>query len=114
MVYEMNIGLLCGPDRGHQTNSWSEIRRRASEIRSYVSDLFPGLKLRLHCGEEPTLVLLFTDEDERRIREIANEICERWNQDCVALRNGLSGEGWLIGPRAHEWGEFNIEYFERY
>ena len=55
---------------------------------------------------EPTL----TAELDRplRAREI-EELCERFDQDCVAQI--ANGEGRLIGPRAEEWGEFNPEYF---
>lgn len=68
----------------------------------------------LESRTEPTLVL---DFDYAELREhigttkLAYRVCERFNQDCVAVYNTALEAGQLIGPRAESWGDFNPEYF---
>jgi hypothetical protein len=51
----------------------------------------------------------------RRFREIART-SETINQDCIAiLFHTTKGDvGCLRGPRAMEWGDFNIRHFKRF
>lgn len=70
----------------------------------------------LESRTEPTLVLDFDYAELRQhasfsLTGLANRICERFNQDCVAVYNTALEAGQLIGPRAEAWGEFNPEYF---
>lgn len=37
------------------------------------------------------------------------ELCLDLNQDCIAVLT--ANEGQLIGPKAEDWGPFNIEYW---
>ncbi len=39
------------------------------------------------------------------------QIAEKFDQDCIAVRCGSGERGWLVGPRAHEWGEFDPTKF---
>jgi hypothetical protein len=32
-------------------------------------------------------------------------------QDCIAIYDHVAGIGHLFGPRASEWGAFNINFF---
>jgi len=41
--------------------------------------------------------------------EFLNELCERLDQDCVAVIDSLGGQ--LYGPKAADWGLFNPAYF---
>lgn len=41
--------------------------------------------------------------------EFLNELCDRLNQDCVAVIDSLGGQ--LYGPKAADWGPFNPAYF---
>lgn len=68
----------------------------------------------LESRTEPTLVLEFDYAELREhasITDVALEVCERFNQDCVAVYNTALEAGQLIGPRAEAWGDFNPEYF---
>ena len=68
----------------------------------------------LESRTEPTLVLEFDHAELRQhasFTNVALKICERFNQDCVAVYNTTLEAGQLIGPRAEAWGEFNPEYF---
>ena len=68
----------------------------------------------LESRTEPTLVLEFDYAELREhasITDVALEICERFNQDCVAVYNTALEAGQLIGPRAEAWGDFNPEHF---
>ena len=68
----------------------------------------------LESRTEPTLVLDFDYAELRRAGSftyLAKRICERFNQDCVAVYNTALEAGQLIGPRAEAWGDFNPEYF---
>ena len=64
---------------------------------------------------EQTLVVEFEYVDLRNasvsIVGLANELCERYHQDCVAVYTTGLDAGQLIGPRAEAWGDFNPEYF---
>ena len=68
----------------------------------------------LESRTEPTLVLEFDYAELRQhtsFTDVALEICERFNQDCVAVYNTALEAGQLIGPRAEAWGDFNPGYF---
>ena len=68
----------------------------------------------LKSRTEPTLVLEFDYAEPREnigVTELAYRICERFNQDCVAVYNTTLEAGQLIGPRAEAWGDFNPDYF---
>ena len=86
------------------------------EVCEFVHELagcgFYGSLLESHT--EPTLVLEFDYAELREhasITDVALEICEHFNQDCVAVYNTALEAGQLIGPRAEAWGDFNPEYF---
>ena len=73
---------------------------------------FWGAVLESHT--EQTLVIEFDYAEPREnigVTELAYRICERFNQDCVAVYNTTLEAGQLIGPRAEAWGEFNPDYF---
>lgn len=65
---------------------------------------------------EQTLVVDFDYAELRQLASfsftgLANRICERFNQDCVAVYNTAFEVGQLIGPRAEARGDFNPECF---
>ena len=68
----------------------------------------------LESRTEQTLVLEFDYAELREhasLTDVALEVCEQFNQDCVAVYNTGLEAGHLIGPRAEAWGDFNPEYF---
>jgi hypothetical protein len=117
MLYEINIGLYIGTDPNHTNNRYAGIRRRYDEVLNLLyrwvatSHYQPSPKNRFLVGEEPTMVAVVDLPNWDRAEMLANRICWEFEQDCVAVRNTLSGEGRLIGPRAADWGEFDRKYF---
>jgi hypothetical protein len=113
MIYEFNVGLMIGTNDEDPINSWGNIQRRAGEIRSYVHGQTSS-KFRFHTGEEPTLVFAASFMSDVHARNMADKISRKWGQDCVAVRNGLSGKGWLVGPNAAAWGDYQDDLFVRF
>lgn len=58
---------------------------------------------------EPTLVVEIETyaQTEDALYKLACEL----SQDCIAIRPTAGGTGFLFGPRAAAWGEFNPDYF---
>lgn len=44
----------------------------------------------------------------------AYHFARAFEQDCIAVYNPASQQGWLVGPNAVKWGEFDITYFRNY
>lgn len=67
-------------------------------------------RVALHVSDtEETLVV--ECESEFGMRQNVEKLCELLDQDCIAVMCGSKERGWLIGPRAHEWGEFDPTKF---
>lgn len=63
----------------------------------------------LHVSDtEETLVVECDDFD---LVDEMIELCRLLDQDCIALHDTETGKGFLVGPRAHEWGEFDPTKF---
>lgn len=62
---------------------------------------------------ERTLVAQFdyNDLDRTGPAWICEQLCERFNQDCVAIYYDYLAYGQLIGPGAAEWGSFDPDSF---
>ena len=39
------------------------------------------------------------------------KLSETLGQDCISLYLPIADKGWLIGPKAAAWGDFNPEFF---
>lgn len=74
---------------------------------------FLGTTVESHT--EQTLVVEFElealDAVHADIVALAEAVCNRFYQDCVALYHTGLRKGLLIGPRAAAWGPFNPNYF---
>lgn len=55
---------------------------------------------------EPTLVVV-CDVNPYMIQGVSMAL----DQDCIAVWNGETRQGWLSGPRADAWGDFNPDLF---
>ena len=58
---------------------------------------------------EPTLVARFSQPARANLGDVY-KLAEELGQDCIAVLD-YDGTGYLVGPRAKEWGEFNPAYF---
>jgi len=109
MIYELNIGLFIGSDHEHRLNSYAAVRTRFNMVAEVIhAELGEVI---FHLGKEPTAVVKIGLVDWNEATRLAMYLCEMFSQDCIAVRNSLSGEGRLIGPRADAWGDFDLDYF---
>jgi hypothetical protein len=58
-------------------------------------------------GDEPTVIIDFA-----YCRDNLKVLTYTLDQDCVAVFDHKLGKGTLIGDKADQWGEFNLEYFQ--
>lgn len=125
---ELNIGLRtkAGP------NEAADIMSRALLAQSLLaSNLALGRVFsRVHNVRyttpdgldvvEPTLVVRMGVRRAARpgVASALYDLAKRLQQDCIAALHidvdGLAIEGMLIGPKAGEWGAFNLDYFVRF
>lgn len=119
---ELNIGLhVAGQDN-------TPARRNARAVRALTELALRGatvLRQRREvatyqdqAGEtrvEETLVVEILDEAWlRRKPSPFHAISEACGQDCIAVYWPATDSGELVGPRAEEWGAFDLQYFIRF
>lgn len=103
----LNIGL-DGPT--HAVNrhlSQGAVLGRASVLLRDILQPVRG-EVYQHAGET-TLIANGTLLDG--CGELLWELCDRTNQDCIAVWYPRLNNGVLFGPHAAEWGDFNPEFF---
>lgn len=105
-MYTINVGLMTSERSldGRQPIPYGIAR--AAVLRRTVE---PKVRFKLvtEGAEEPTLVAVIPGRMDRdQMFGLASDL----QQDCVAVLD-YDGEGYLVGPRAAAWGEFNPEYF---
>lgn len=119
-TFELNIGLLVGDDQDDPVafalgNQWSDIKDRMHRLscRMYVLGVCVS---RFHAGEEPTLVVAgrVSTDDPGGFHKWLYLLAEEFGQDCLAIYYPDEENGYLLGPNADAWGEFDIKRFERY
>lgn len=68
------------------------------------------------------IVRFVTDLPLEEVKQAVEVLSDALYQDCIALalitesktiRDEIE-QGWLLGPYAEEWGEFDPDYFERF
>lgn len=119
-TFELNIGLFVGNEHADDAinyalaNTWGEIMHRESTLRSVLRGQLSCM-CRFHAGEEPTLVVRGTlGGNAVDFHTWLHELSCRFGQDCIALYYPDKDVGYLIGPRAAAWGDFQEELFVRY
>lgn len=86
-------------------NELNSVERTITETVSYLGGVF---NLRIsYDGDEPTLIVYFRD-----VIKPLEHLCRALDQDCVALYSHVVNEGYLLGDKADQWGDFNPEYFQ--
>ncbi len=99
-MYTINIGL-ANPFTGG-FNTVDQTLKCALDV---VADI---VNVRVSTeGDEPTVIIQFA----YHYRSL-DYLCTALDQDCIAEYCHDTGRGFLIGPKAAEWGEFNPEYFQ--
>jgi hypothetical protein len=119
-TFTVNIGLdVTGGDNSFDTRNDRAIlaikllrtRAKAQLICSQrvASAYFVG-----EVGHtEDTLVVNFnTNLPLSVLQEVIFLLSDVLQQDCIALKDNYLSDGWLIGPNALIYGDFNPEYFK--
>lgn len=86
-------------------NEFNSLSRTIRETLAHINEV-RDIRVSLD-GDEPTLIVLF-DHFIKPVEHLARAL----DQDCVALFNHERNEGYLLGDKAEQWGEFNPEYFQ--
>lgn len=117
----MNIGL----DVAGSANSLADIERRAMVAVNHLKATFGVVWTRRYESEYegPNGIVLesglFASIDvlygaSSWMAYAAEGLAKALEQDCIAVYIPAWRKGRLIGPKAAEWGDFNIEYFKRF
>ena len=99
-MYTINIGLN-NPFHG-DTNS---VDLTISKALEFIADI---TQIRVsHDSDEATVIIDYAFH-KGSLLALATAL----DQDCIALYDHSIDKGSLIGDRADQWGEFNLEYFQ--
>ena len=114
MRIELNVGLYS--TKGH--NSAQAIASRQSLADVLVLGIGAIASARtvneFDLDKEPTVVYaLNTTLSQAEIEDALFFMCDRLKQDCIAMYYPDMGQGKLVGPNPTQWGDFNIDSFER-
>ena len=105
---QLNIGLDVGPDmNGGPRLTVDQVLAALRKHR------FQALRHTVVASDtEPTAVVSVVS-DNRRLSARLMCVSEDLHQDCIAVHNPGAGfgSGFLIGPKDHEWGDFNPCFF---
>lgn len=109
----LNIGLDGIPG--------AERRQADAALRALRAEGFnPSRATTFLSDSEPTLVVIAWFGNENGLsstslnvtwRQAVYHTARQLNQDCIAVYNPDTRAGYLIGPRAEAWGEFNAGFF---
>lgn len=111
-LIDLNIGLVTSEDSGKQAISvdrvLEELSSRAFRIVSHRVE---------QSDSEPTLVVLCSVDNQTPIYQVPFDIerlCDTLKQDAIAgrLHFAEAKAGFLLGPKAADWGgKFIEEYY---
>ena len=102
MQFQLNIGLAI-PD----TSSTMP----AADVLRTLQDTFSHVTARqAQSATEPTLVVTLSASPARVYADVAR-ISQLLGQDCIAVYCPQRQAGALVGPKAEQWGQFNIANF---
>jgi len=99
--YTLNIGL-ARPDERHDNSVEATIGALS------VDFLVTGTRV-AHSGTEDTLVATISTSENPH--KLLFALSKALGQDCIAYQRTGSSVGWLVGPKAEEWGCFDLGQF---
>ena len=109
---ELNIRLdVLGRSSSEAELNW----RRSTALELLRQGVLPPSQIddrRLITGAAHLLIVKMSDQGVKEVEFY--RLSERLSQDCISAFYPTQGRGLLLGPRAADWGEFNIEKFERF
>lgn len=99
-MYTINIGLANPFTGGFNTVDQT--------LRAVLDAVYDITNVRISTdGDEPTVIVQFALH-----KRSLNYLCTALDQDCIAEYCHTTDRGFLLGPKAEAWGEFNPEYFQ--
>lgn len=109
---ELNIRL----DVLGRSSIEAELNRRcATALEMLSQSVLPPRQIddrRLVTGAAHLLIVQMPAQGVKEVE--LYRLSERLSQDCISVYYPAQGRGLLLGPRAADWGQFNIEKFERF
>ena len=99
-MYTINIGL-----NNPFTQDTNSVDKTIETALAFISDI---TQIRVsYDSDEPTVIIDYVF-NKGSLAVLATAL----DQDCIALYDHSINKGSLIGDKAEQWGEFNIEYFQ--
>lgn len=108
--YTLNIGLKPTND----STRTELITRREVLAALRAIGFFPASVHHVDSNTEPTLVITGWFKGKPTFifpSTFFYNVAFALYQDCIAVYNNTQGFGWLAGPNADKWGDFNADYF---
>ena len=108
-TYTLNVGLKPSV----KTTRTAPITRREVLAAIRGAGFFVQSYEEVQSATEPTAVVKIgsgwphSTIEHGRFYNVAAAL----SQDCIAVVDDENGHGWLLGPNADDWGEFNADYF---
>lgn len=113
----LNIGLKANNGTGEipAGDALKALYNRVLEEFATPAQPIKALKI-VPSTTERTLVVTFAPKDaiiftDVRFRYMVYSLANILKQDCIAVREDLTGAGELIGPNAEKWGDFDPAEF---
>lgn len=118
----LNIGLVTSDKFGEVQHygSGTALYHLLNALRAnFMHDYSVEVQVRTSDTEDTAIVelkgIVYTGPvmpdvtPQARFRDMLYNLCHTLRQDCIAAL--INGEGFLVGPYADAWGEFNADYF---
>lgn len=110
----VNVGLDGAPEGESYTNGVRNTGVPAKALHAVQALRHAGFVVKsarvLQSDTEPTLVATVLHA-QYTLAFSGRRVAELLGQDCIAIHDPRSGQGWLYGPGAHKWGQFAPELF---
>lgn len=99
-MYTMNIGLA-----NPFTGDYNTVEQTLAKALQFVSGV-QQVRISLD-GDEPTVIIHYAYHTGN-----VGVLACALDQDCIAMYDHAIHRGSLIGDKADQWGEFDINYFQ--
>lgn len=114
----LNVGLDGVPVNGESYTNGVRNPHRVEQLMAVVQATrqagFAIIEAKLlQSDTEPTAVMRVTraHSDLSHTRDAVFRLAQALNQEAIAAYSAGHGQGWLLGPGAHNWGDFNPAFF---
>lgn len=106
-LYFLNVGLNASTRIKQGRKSEHQIETATSEVLSTVPVISRFYSWRLDEPNQFFAIVVRPDV----LHAVCTAICDKAQQDCVAVWDVLEARGQLIGPNCADWAPFDLGYF---